>query len=589
MKNSTAEAIRKLQKKASDLEVELGEKEAAIATHLNEKQTLEAALRKAEKQRQDIERHLQESERHRQDAEQNQQELAAKNEALRLEMEEKDRIHQEKIDAMIVQHMLDMRARFGRKSERFVDSESQKEPLFPNVESEDPLLKDTAPEDIENIVYTGGQGIPSDSKKRRDPRKPRDKSGIPIRENLIPVPEAERTCSCCGKEKEVIGHESRERLNYQPAVFELVIDKREKMACRHGCEKQLVIAPLTPSILPKCKATASLLAYSCVSKVLDRQPLYHLEKTIEERHHWQISRQTMSRWMIMLGDALQPLVGLMKDQLESYDIAAIDATTLQVLNEPQRSSTVKSQAYCIRGGPPEKSVILYEYNAYKQGDYVDETLHFFKGILMCDASPVFNKIGRQEGVTLSYCYAHARRKFEEIVKISPKGKTPLAKEALILIGELYKVERQASENNLSHTARHALRQERSRPIVADFYDWLMCNKDRTLPQSPIGKAIAYALNHWDGLQTFLLDGRVEIDNNATERDIKPFVIDRKKFLFSCTPKGADSLAVHFSLILTARLHGLDPLAYYTDIFTRIPLCKNTQDLELLLPWNWKKY
>jgi transposase len=81
---------------------------------------------------------------------------------------------------------------------------------------------------------------------------------------------------------------------------------------------------------------------------------------------------------------------------------------------------------------------------------------------------------------------------------------------------------------------------------------------------------------------------VEIDNNATERDIKPFVIARKNFLFSCTPKGADSLAVHFSLILTARHHGLDPLAYYTDIFTRIPLCKNTQDLELLLPWNWKK-
>jgi len=579
MPNSSTKEIQILQKKAADLEAKLEKKEAVIveilSTHRNEKETLATALQEAEQQREE--------------AELQRQELATRNEALRLEMEEKDRIHQEKIDALIAQHMLDMRARFGRKTERFVDAESPQENLFPNLESEDPTTKDTAPEDIENIVYTGGQGIPSASKKSRGPRKPRDKSGIPIRENLIPVPEAERTCSCCGKEKEVIGHESRERLNYQPAVFELVIDKREKMACRNGCEKQLVTAPLTPSMLLKCKATASLLAYMCVSKVLDRQPLYHLEKTIEQRHHWYISRQTMSRWMIMLGDALQPLVGLMKDQLESYDIAAIDATTLQVRHEPQRSSTVKSQAYCIRGGPPEKSVILYEYNAYKQGDYVEETLHFFKGILHCDASPVFNKIGKQEGVTLSYCYAHARRKFEEIVKLSPKGKPSLAKEALILIGDLYKVERQASNSGLSPEARHALRQEKSRPIVSDFYDWLMCNKDRTLTQSPIGKAIAYALNHWDGLQAFLLDGRVEIDNNATERDIKPFVIARKNFLFSCTPKGADSLAVHFSLILTARLHGLDPMAYYTDIFTRIPLCKNTQDLELLLPWNWKKY
>ena len=239
MENSTAEAIRKLQEKASDLEAKLGEKEAAIATHLNEKEAMATALQEAELQR---------------------QALTLKNEVLRLEMETKERLHQEKIDALIAQHMLDMRARFGRKTERFVDAESPQENLFPNLESEDPTTKDTAPEDIENIVYTGGQGLPSDSKKRRGPRKPRDKSGIPIRENLIPVPEAERICSCCGKEKEVMGHESRERLNYQPAVFELVIDKREKMACRHGCEKQLVTAPLSPSMLPKCKATASLLA-----------------------------------------------------------------------------------------------------------------------------------------------------------------------------------------------------------------------------------------------------------------------------------------------------------------------------------------
>ena len=203
MENSTAEAIRKLQEKASDLEAKLGEKEAAIATHLNEKEAMATALQEAELQR---------------------QALTLKNEVLRLEMETKERLHQEKIDALIAQHMLDMRARFGRKTERFVDAESPQENLFPNLESEDPTTKDTAPEDIENIVYTGGQGLPSDSKKRRGPRKPRDKSGIPIRENLIPVPEAERICSCCGKEKEVMGHESRERLNYQPAVFELVID-----------------------------------------------------------------------------------------------------------------------------------------------------------------------------------------------------------------------------------------------------------------------------------------------------------------------------------------------------------------------------
>jgi len=108
---------------------------------------------------------------------------------------------------------------------------------------------------------------------------------------------------------------------------------------------------------------------------------------------------------------------------------------------------------------------------------------------------VFNKIGKQEGVTLSYCYAHARRKFEEIVKLSPKGKPSLAKDSLVLIGDLYKVERQASNSDLSPEARHALRQEKSRPIVSDFYDFLIRNKHLILLQSPIGKAIAYVLNH----------------------------------------------------------------------------------------------
>ena len=158
-----------------------------------------------------------------------------------------------------------------------------------------------------------------------------------------------------------------------------------------------------------------------------------------------------------------------------------------------------------------------------------------------------------------------------------------------MIGHLYKIERQAKENKLTPEARYALRQEKSRPIMAAFYDWLTLNKDRSLALSPIGKAIAYTHNHWKGLQTFLSDGCVEIDNNATERDIKPFVIARKNFLFACTQKGADSLGVHFSLILTAQLHGLDPIAYYTDILTRIANPSFLPEhFDALLPWNWAK-
>ncbi len=153
--------------------------------------------------------------------------------------------------------------------------------------------------------------------------------------------------------------------------------------------------------------------------------------------------------------------------------------------------------------------------------------------------------------------------------------------------QLYAIERQATELKSSPDERLALRQEKSRPILDRFYQWLTVNRDRTLPKSPIGLAIAYCLTHWDGLLTYLTDGRIEIDNNATERDIKPFVIARKNFLFACTPQGADSLGVHFSLVLTARLHGLEPMAYYTEMLKRLPYCVSFSDDEALLPWNWR--
>lgn len=483
--------------------------------------------------------------------------------------------YNDEFERLRISYMQALRARFGRKTERFVDEENPQQRLFDSIVTDNTARESIDPEDEEPITY----------KKPRNKRK-RDTAGIPEREVTIPVPELDRNCRCCGKEKPIIGYESRQELNYQPAVFEIVTEKREKRACKNGCEGQLVVAPLRERVLPKCKASESLLSYICVSKVLDRQPLYHLEKSIEQRYNWHISRHTMSRWMIMLSEKLQPLVNRMKDILLDYDICAIDATTFQVLNEPARAAHVKSHAYCIRGGPADKKVILYEYNAYRQGEYVDETLTDFKGYIECDASAVFNRIGGQPHITLSYCHAHARRKFEQVEKSAQKGKAKLATEALRMYSRLYAVERDATQANLTPGQRFDLRQTKSRPILEEFHAWLIRNQAITLPKSPIGQAIAYTLDHWDGLQTYLFDGRLEIDNNATEREIKPFVMARKNFLFACTQKGADSLAVHFSLILTARLHGLDPVRYYTELLKHIPSASTFDQIDQLLPWNF---
>jgi len=188
------------------------------------------------------------------------------------------------------------------------------------------------------------------------------------------------------------------------------------------------IAPAPKQVLPKVKASESFLAFLVVSKISDRQPLYHLETQLRERHHIDCSRQTMARWLIELVAPLQPLFNLCKDEIIDYDIASCDATHLQVLKEPGRCAETKSYVYCIRGGPPDKQVILYEYNALKHKQFVYDWFDDFKGTVHMDGDPFFDMLTAQAEVAPSFCNAHARRKFESVAKCAKKK--GLAKEAL---------------------------------------------------------------------------------------------------------------------------------------------------------------
>ena len=199
-----------------------------------------------------------------------------------------------------------------------------------------------------------------------------------------------------------------------------------------------------------------------------------------------------------------------------------------------------------------------------------------------DGDEFFELIG-ETIADLVNCNAHARRKFEPIAQ-SAKG-SGLAKEALRFFKELYKIEREAKIKNLTPDQRYNLRQEKLKPLMDKFKSWLDDMFPTVLPQSPLGKAMQYCINLWPGLTRFLEDGRLEIDNNHTEREIKPLVIARKNFMFCASVDGAKALCMHFSLIRTAKLHGLDPYHYYVKLLKGIPHCKSVEDYEKLLPWN----
>lgn len=464
------------------------------------------------------------------------------------------------------------RHRFGKRSERFIDPEQPQLDLFQDNVT------------VFSNAEAAGEQLPDDSSQvaaHTRKKKKTNSKDLPRRIEIIPLSEEDKQCSC-GACKTVIRYETKESIHYQPCVIEIIEQRREIAVCPKGCDGSIMTAPAPLHILPKIKATTEFLSFLVVSKLDDRQPLYHLERQLSERHGIDCSRQTMARWLIDLMAPLRPMYNLLKDRVIDYDVASCDATTLQVLNEPGRPAEKKSYVYCIRGGPPKESVILYDYNDVEHKQFVYDWFVGFKGYLHVDGDNFFDLVGSANAAIVN-CNAHARRKFEPIARAN-KGKG-VAKEALRFFKELYKIEREAKNNQLTPQLRYQLRQKKSKPLMDKFKVWLDEIYPTVLPQSSLGNAVNYCIKYWSGLVRFLEDGRLEIDNNLTEQEIKPLVIARKNFLFCSSVDGAEALCMHFGFIRTAKLHGLDPYHYYVMLLKNIPYCNTADDYEKLLPWN----
>ena len=468
------------------------------------------------------------------------------------------------------------RHRFGQRSEAYVDPNNPQGLLFGNHNDASSSSSDDKTDDKNKkkvIKIKEHEHEVKSNKQFAD--------HLPRKEHWINVPEHLRTCAC-GCQKKPLNPLRHERLHYEPPIFEVIVELREQLVCPKGCKGQWVSAQKPKYILPKARFTESVLAHIIVSKLDDRQPYYHLEKQFESRAGFKFTRQTMARSTIECASSLQPLVNLLKDSIIDYSIAALDPTMLQVLKEPGRPPTRKSYLYCFRGCPPGKQAIVYGYNATDHKPYVANWFAGFKGKVHCDADPFFELLFKSDDVIPSYCNAHARRYFETIANTTTQG---LSHEAMRQYNRLFRIEKLAKDKHLNADQRWVLRQAKSRPIMAELKNWLDNYYPTVLPKSPLGKAFAYALKYWTGLSEFLNDGRLEIHNNHTEQEIKPFVQARKNFLFCTSVKGAHALALHFSLIRSAKLHNLDSYRYYVEILKAIPHCHTVEDYEVLLPWN----
>lgn len=426
-------------------------------------------------------------------------------------------------------------------------------------------------------------------RRKRTGKREEDLSNLPVETVVYKLEEGEQACACCGGSLHEMSTETRSEIAIDPPKVKVIRHVRQVYACRH-CERNaiqtpIITAPMPKPVYPGSLASPSILSHVMCQKYVDSLPLYRQEQQFA-RLGYSLSRQTMANWMIYGAQKwLAPMYEAMKAYLLEQEVLHADETTLQVLREPDKSAESQSYLWLYRTGRDAAPAVLYEYQRTRGGEHPRNYLSGYSGYLHVDGYAGYHKV---KGATLAGCWAHARRKYDEAIKAAPPETDKLASVAgqgRAFCNQLYAIERELSA--LTPEERRAQRQIRSKPILDAYEKWLKQQRSRTLPKSLVGQAIAYSLNQWEKLNVFLADGRLELDNNRSERSIKPFVIGRKNWLFANTPRGAQASAIIYSVIETAKENGLVPYHYLKHLFEQLPQLEEltAEQLEPFLPWS----
>ncbi len=420
-----------------------------------------------------------------------------------------------------LQHQLHLfrTARFGRKSEKGVVPEQmalQFDEVYSTTETNTPEVALETP--TETITYTRA--------KKGTGRKALPQS-LPYIEHIHDLSDEEKQCAC-GCALTHIHDEITEQLDVVPQMTFRVVHIRKKYACK-ACQETIRCAKLPKQPIDKSIATPGLLAAVINSKFNHHMPLYRQEQMFAQASI-SVTRATLSQWLIKSAELLTPLVKLMEADINDYDIAYADETTVQVLSEKGRAPTQKSFMWLFLGGPPDKRAVVYQYHPTRGHSIPQDFFTDFKGYIHADCYQAYVTLGQQEHIHHVACWAHARRYFVDVAKAHKKQ--GLAHQVVALIGKLYQIERELKNKSAAPVLIFMTRLQQSRPILIQIKALLDDAQLKVPPKSPLGTALFYSLTHWQALNLFLYDGRLELDNNLSERVIKPFVIGRKKLALS---------------------------------------------------------
>ena len=421
------------------------------------------------------------------------------------------------------------------------------------------------------------------------PRKNRKKhpgrqtlpADLPRVVNVVPCAPAQCVCGNCAAETVVIGYEESEKLDVEPAKFFVAVTRREKRACANCKQGGVATAPVPAEIVEKGLVSSRVVINTVVAKYCDHLPLYRQSAMLERDAGVLISRGTMDGWVMRVGDLLGPIRMAMRKEVLQGSYIQADETTVDV-QRPEEKKGKNHQAYLWQFGNPGGSVV-FTFDLGRAGEVARSFLGDYGGILQTDGYPAYDKAGGPERVHAG-CWAHARRYFVDAVKVNKLD--AMAIDFVKRMNDLFAVDGEARERNLSLEARDKLRQTKAVPVVDGIYKKLLAVKDSLLPKCKLGEAVNYALNQWLRLTKFLQYPEIELSNNLAENSMRPIAVGRKNWIHVGSVEAGPKVAAILSVVETCKRLGIPAREYLADVLPGLA-DRKVSEVAALTPMAWK--
>ena len=381
---------------------------------------------------------------------------------------------------------------------------------------------------------------------RKHPGRQELPADLPRVEKLISCTPQQCVCGKCGKQTTVIGYETSEQLDVEPAKYFVRVTKREKRACK-GCEEQGVqCAPLPARIIDKALASDRVVIDTVVSKYADHVPLYRQSAILERETGIEMPRATLDGWVMRVGELLRPITAAMGQELLRGDYIQADETPVDVQMHDGREKN--HQAYLWQYSRPGAAVV-FDFRMGREREGPKRFLGNFEGILQSDGYGAYDHVGGA-GIVHAACWAHARRKFFEAIKLNPKDQTSIR--IVAQIDELFAIDEKARKENLTPSDRHSLRLEKDKPLLEQIKAAVQAARIDALPKSALAKACNYTLTLWSRLTRFLDYPVLELSNNLAENAIRPIALGRRNWIHIGSKEAGPRVAAIVSVVETCR-------------------------------------